>query len=184
MEKRAGCFSAMRLFMIALCVCASQVSGQTDSTDKTLLTTPRRENFWVSAGLGFGPGDMDMAATLNGWYGNNNLVVGANLAGNAQLFGDEVHHLAILVGGRTTGDHGMALFAIGPAVLGGYRQDGGFLGPVNRYDDKNEVGLASAIELSAHLPYIGIGVDLFASHSAHRSLQGITLSLQVGSLGR
>jgi hypothetical protein len=115
------------------------------------------------------------------WYGNNDLVVGAHAAEVAELWGNEVHDVALLVGVRNLSRHGLALIAVGPARLGGKMLVGDPY--IRRTVARNEIGMALSAEAILNLPLVGIGLDAFAARSSNRLVEGVILSLQVGWLG-
>jgi hypothetical protein len=79
--------------IIPLPLCA-----QVDSTASSKVEPLRRENVWVSAGIGVGMGGL--AAAASGWYANNDVVYGAHVGDVSALWGPEVHDAALLVGFR------------------------------------------------------------------------------------
>ncbi len=139
----------------------------------------RRQNAWVSAGIGVGSGGL--AVMGSGWYGNNDLVFGAHVAEVSALWGPEVHDAALLFGFRNLSRHGLALIAVGPARLGGKMLVGDPYIP--RTVARNEIGMAMAAEAILTLPLVGIGLDAFAARSSNRLVEGVILSFQVGWLG-
>lgn len=156
------------------------VAAQTDSNRAWIAAEPRRQNAWISGGLGVG--NLGLGAVATGWYSNDHLVVGARGAETAMLFGTEVHDGALLIGARNLEDHRLALVAVGPARLGGDYNRAGYYD--TRKVPKNEIGLAVAAEVAVFAPIVGIGLDFFAAVSSNRTLLGSTLSIQLGWLGR
>jgi hypothetical protein len=122
-----------------------------------------------------------VAGMGSAWYGNNDLVVGAHAAEVAELWGNEVHDVALLVGVRNLSRHGLALIAVGPARLGGKMLVGDPY--IRRTVARNEIGMALSAEAILNLPLVGIGLDAFAARSSNRLVEGVILSLQVGWLG-
>jgi hypothetical protein len=153
--------------------------AQVDSTASSTVIPVRRQNAWVSAGIGAGMGGV--AVMGSGWYGNNDLVVGAHVAEVSELWGPEVHDVALLLGFRNVGRQGLALIAVGPARLGGKLYVGDPYIP--RTVARNEIGMAIAAEAIFTFRLVGIGLDAFAARSSNRLLEGVILSFQVGWLG-
>jgi hypothetical protein len=153
--------------------------GQVDSTASSTVTPVRRQNAWVSAGIGVGMGGV--AVIGSGWYANNDVVYGAHVADVAALWGPEVHDAALLIGFRNVSRHGLALIAVGPARLGGKMYVGNLFIP--RTVATNEIGMAMAAEAIMNFDLVGVGLDAFAARSSNRLVEGVTLSLQVGWLG-
>ena len=87
------------------------------------------------------------------------------------------------VGMRSMGRRRMAFVAIGPARLGGSRNEAGGSLFGHMVDDRAEVGAAASAEATIHAGWIGIGLGLFAAGAAHHSLTGATVCLQLGNLG-
>jgi len=140
----------------------------------------RRQNFWLSAGIG--PGLHGVAVAGAAWYSNNNLVVGAHGAQVTALWdGPEVHDVALLFGVRNLNPNSMIMVTAGPAVLGGKLYVG------NPYVAKTvanyEVGIALSAQARLNFSVLGIGLDGFVAQSGNRLLEGVTLSLQAGWLG-
>jgi len=155
------------------------VAAQSDSS-RAWMRTDRRQNAWLSGGLGVG--NRGLGAVLTGWYSNNNLVVGGRAAETIEYFGTEIHDGALLIGARNLEDHRLALVAVGPARLGGDYNQAGYYD--TRHVPKNEIGLAVAAEVAVFAPIVGIGLDFFAAVSSNRTLLGTTLSIQLGWLGQ
>jgi hypothetical protein len=91
--------------------------------------------------------------------------------------------IALLVGGRGTGKNTFALLALGPAQLRSWHEPAlppGTPNPIPRI----ETGLATTLQVATNLNYVGVGLDLFAARSAHKSLAGAALSFQLGWLGK
>ena len=156
-----------------------RLCAQVDSTASSTATPVRRQNVWVSAGIGVGKGGVAVIGT--GWYANNDLVYGAHVAEVSALWGPEVHDAALLIGFRNASHHVLALIAVGPARLGGKMYVGDLYIP--RTVATNEIGMAMSAEAIINLPLVGIGLDAFAARSSNRLVEGVTLSLQVGWLG-
>jgi hypothetical protein len=151
-----------------------------DSENSSKVETGRRQNFWLSAGIG--PGLRGVAVAGGAWYSNNNLVVGAHGAQVTALWdGPEVHDVALLVGFRNLNPNNMILAAVGPAILGGKLYVGDLYVP--RDVAKYEVGIALSAQARVYFSEIGIGLDAFVAQSGNRVVEGITLSLQAGWLG-
>ena len=170
---RAGLLLTLSV-ILPLPLCA-----QVDSTASSTATPVRRQNVWVSAGIGVGMGGV--AGIGSGWYANNDLVFGAHVAEVSALWGPEVHDAALLIGFRNVSRHGLALIAVGPARLGGKMYVGDPYIP--RTVASNEIGMAMSAEAIINLPLVGIGLDAFAARSSNRLVEGVTLSLQVGWSG-
>jgi len=153
--------------------------AQVDSAASSNVVPVRRQNAWISAGIGVGMGGV--AGMGSAWYGNNDLVVGAHAAEVAELWGNEVHDVALLVGVRNLSRHGLALIAVGPARLGGKMYVGDPYIP--RTVAKNEIGVAMSAEATFTFRLVGIGLDAFAARSSNRLVEGVTLSIQVGWFG-
>jgi hypothetical protein len=148
--------------------------AQVDSTNPS-----RRQDFWLSAGIGGGLGGV--AVTGGTWYSNNHLVVGAHGAMVSDLWGPEVHDVALLVGARNLNPNTMLMIAAGPAVLGGKFYVG------NRYLPRTvatyEVGFAVSALATVNVSVVGIGFNAFVAQSGNRLVEGVTLSIQAGWLG-
>jgi hypothetical protein len=147
----------------------------------------RRQNAWVSAGIGAGMGGV--AGMASGWYSNNRLVVGAHVAGVAD-WDQDVHDGALLLGVRNLSPNSLIMVAAGPARLGGRMYVGGPYTPrgagvpyIIRTVARNEIGMAVSAEAILNLSLVGFGLDAFVARSENRLLEGVTLSLQVGWLG-
>jgi hypothetical protein len=153
--------------------------AQVDSTGSSNLKPARRQNAWVSAGIGVGIGGVALMGS--GWYSDNDLVFGAHVAEVAALWGPEVHDAALLIGVRSVSPHGLALIAVGPARLGGKMYVGDPYIP--RTVATNEIGVAASAEAIINFPLVGIGLDAFAARSSNRLVEGVILSLQHGWLG-
>jgi hypothetical protein len=164
--KRAGLLLALSGFLPVL-LCA-----QVDSIPL------RRQNAWVSAGIGAGMGGV--AGMASGWYSNNHLVVGAHKAVVANLDAD-VHDGALLLGVRNLRENSLLMIAAGPARLRGDLDAGG--GYIPRTVARNETGMAVAAEATINFPLFGIGFDAFVARSENRLVEGVVLSLQVGWYG-
>jgi hypothetical protein len=147
--------------------------AQVDSTNSP------RQNFWLSAGIGAG---FDGVALSGGaWYSDNHLVVGAHGAEVSDLWGPEVHDVALLLGARNLRPNSMIMFAAGPAILGGKLYVG------NRYVPRTvanyEVGFAVSALATVNFSEVGIGFNGFVAQSGNRLVEGVTLSIQAGWLG-
>jgi hypothetical protein len=150
-----------------------------DSTNSAKVEADRRQNFWLSAGIGAGL--HGVAVTGSGWYSNNHLVVGSQAAQVAQLWGPEVHDFALLFGLRNLNPNSMILVAAGPAVLGGKLYVGNLYVP--RTVKTYEAGIALSAQARVNFSELGIGLDGFVAQSGNRLVEGVTLSLQAGWLG-
>ena len=151
-----------------------------DSTNSAKVDADRRQNFWLSAGIGVGV--HGVAGAAGAWYSNNQLVVGAHAAQVTALWdGPEVHDVALLVGLRNLNLHSMILVAAGPAVLGGKLYVGNLYVP--RTVAKHEVGFALSALTMVNFSVVGIGLDGFVAQSGNRLVEGVTISLQAGGLG-
>jgi len=149
-----------------------------DSTNSAKVDADRRQNFWLSAGIGVGV--HGVAGAAGAWYSNNHLVVGAHGA-DVATWGPEVHDIALLVGLRNLNPHSMILVAAGPAVLGGKLYVGNLYVP--RTVAKHEVGFALSALTMVNFSVVGIGLDGFVAQSGNRLVEGVTISLQAGGLG-
>ena len=149
-----------------------------DSTNSAKVDADRRQNFWLSAGIGVGV--HGIAGAAGAWYSNNHLVVGAHGA-DVATWGPEVHDIALLVGLRNLNPHSMIMVAAGPAVLGGKLYVGNLYVP--RTVAKHEVGFALSVLTMVNFSVVGIGLDGFVARSGNRLVEGVTLSLQAGGLG-
>lgn len=157
------------------------LDGQTRPLDSVPVRQPR-QNMWLSGGLGVATNGLAVAGTV--WYSHDDLAFGAHAAEAAPLFAERqrVDEQSVLAGVRDLGGHELLLIALGPSLLSGWRLDADpYSATVNR---SPEVGLTVAAEAALTTPLVGIGLDAFASRSKHRRLAGITLSLQLGWLGR
>ena len=151
-----------------------------DSANSARVEADRRQNFWLSAGVG--PGLHGVAGAAGAWYSNNNLVVGAHGAQVTALwYGPEVHDVSLLVGLRNLNPNTMLMVAVGPAILGGKLYVGNLYVP--REVAKYEAGIALSAQARVNFSVIGIGLDGFVTQSANRLVEGVTLSLQAGWLG-
>jgi hypothetical protein len=151
-----------------------------DSANSAKVDADRRQNFWLSAGIG--PGLHGVAVAGGAWYSNNNLVIGAHGAQVTALwYGPEVHDVALLVGLRNLNPNNMILVAVGPAILGGELYAGNLYVP--RDVAKYEVGIALSAQARVNFSVLGIGLDGFVAQSGNRVVEGLTLSLQAGWLG-
>jgi hypothetical protein len=150
-----------------------------DSTNSPRVEADRRQNYWLSAGIGGGL--HGLAATGGAWYSNNHLVVGAHGAEVASWWGPEVHDVALLFGLRNLNPHSMILVAAGPAVLGGKLYVGNLYVP--RTVANYEVGFALSALTMVNFSEVGIGFDAFVAQSGNRLVEGVALSLQAGWLG-
>jgi hypothetical protein len=151
-----------------------------DSTNQVKVESDRRNNFWLSAGIG--PGLHGVAVAGGAWYSNNNLVVGAHGAQVTALwYGPEVHDVSLLVGLRNLNPNTMFMVAVGPAILGGKLYVGDLYVP--RTVPNYEVGIALNAQARVNFSVIGIGFDGFVAQSGNRLVEGLTLSLQAGWLG-
>jgi hypothetical protein len=150
-----------------------------DSTNSAKVEADRRQNFWLSAGIG--PGLHGVAAAGGAWYSNDHLVVGAHAAEVTALWGPEVHDVALLFGLRNLNPHSMILVAAGPAILGGKLYVGNLYVP--REVANYEVGIALSAEARVNFSEVGIGLDGFVAQSGNRLVEGVALSLQAGWLG-
>jgi hypothetical protein len=154
-------------------------SGQVDSTNSAKVDADRRQNFWLSAGIG--AGFDGVALTGGAWYSNNHLVVGAHGAEVSDLWGPEVHDVALLLGARNLKPNSMIMFAAGPAVLGGKLYVGNLYVP--RTVANYEVGFALSALATVNFSEVGIGFNGFVAQSGNRLVEGVTLSIQAGWLG-
>lgn len=150
-----------------------------DSTNSAKVEADRRQNYWLSAGVGGGL--HGLAAAGGAWYSNNQLVVGAHGAEVASWWGPEVHDVALLFGLRNLNPHSMLMVAAGPAVLGGQLYVGNLYVP--RTVAKYEVGFALSALATVNLSEVGIGFNAFLAQSENRLVEGVTLSIQAGWLG-
>lgn len=156
------------------------LGAQVDSTGSSNAEPSRRQDAWVSAGIGVGL--HGVAAMGSGWYSNNNFVVGAHAADVTQLWGPDVHDAALMIGVRNLSPHSLIMIAAGPAVLGGQLYVGDPYTPPNGVKS-NEIGMAVSAEAIINLSQVGIGFDAFVARSENRLVEGVILSLQVGWLG-
>jgi hypothetical protein len=150
-----------------------------DSANSSKVEADRRQNFWLSAGIG--PGLRGLAVAGGAWYSNNHLVVGAHGAEVSALWGPEVHDVALLVGLRNLNPNNMILVAVGPAILGGELYVGNLYLP--RDVAKYEAGIALSAQARVNFSEVGIGLDGFVAESGNRLVEGVTLSFQAGWLG-
>ena len=149
------------------------------STNSAKVEADRRQNFWLSAGIG---GGFDGVAVTGGaWYSNNHLVVGAHGAEVSDLWGPEVHDVALLLGARNLKPNSMIMFAAGPAILGGKLYVGNHYIP--RTVATYEVGFALSALTTVNFSEVGIGFNGFVAQSGNRLVEGVTLSIQAGWLG-
>ena len=150
-----------------------------DSTNSAKVEPGRRQDFWLSAGIGGGFGGV--AVTGGTWYSNDHLVVGGHGAMVSDLWGPEVHDVALLVGARNLNPNTMLMIAAGPAVLGGKFYVG------NRYLPRTvatyEAGFAVSALATVNISVVGIGFNAFLAQSENRLVEGVTLSIQAGWLG-
>jgi hypothetical protein len=150
-----------------------------DSTNSARVEADRRQNFWLSAGIG---GGFDGVAVTGGaWYSNNHLVVGAHAAEVSDLWGPEVHDVALLLGARNLNRNTILMVAAGPAILGGKLYVGNLYVP--RTVANYEVGFALSALAAVNFSEVGIGFNGFVAQSGNRLVEGVTLSLQAGWLG-
>lgn len=167
----------------------SALRGQTDSSDSPKALAARRQNFWVSGGVGVGTGGFaesqgnwqGLAGIASAWYSNNNLVIGARVAGASGWFGPDVHDAALLLGVRNLAPRGLALIAAGPARLGGWHNNGEQSGM--RTVLPAEIGIALSAEAAFTSQHLGIGTDFFVARGSNTSIVGATVSLQLGWFG-
>ena len=165
------------------------LSGQTASSDSPTVLPSRRQNFWVSGGIGVGTGGLaesrgdwrGLAGIASAWYSNNNLVVGARMAVASGWFGPDVHDTALLLGVRNLAPRGLALIAAGPARLGGWHNNGEQSGM--RTVLPTEIGMAVSAEAAFTSQHFGIGTDFFVARSRNTSIVGAAVSLQLGWFG-
>jgi hypothetical protein len=150
-----------------------------DSTHLAKVDVDRRQNFWLSAGIGAGL--HGAAATGGAWYSNNHLVVGAHGAEVSALWGPEVHDVALLFGLRNLKPNTMLMIAAGPAILGGKLYVGNLYVP--RTVANYETGFTLSAQARVDFSVVGIGLDGFVAQSGNRLVEGVTLSLQAGWLG-
>jgi hypothetical protein len=176
--RHAALVNHVGLLLVISGILPLPVCAQLDSTASS-NTPVRRQNAWVSAGIGVGIGGL--AAAASGWYANNDVVYGVHVAHVSALWGPEVHEAALLVGFRNVSPHGLALIAVGPARLGGKMYVGDPYIP--RTVATNEIGVAMSVEAIINLSLVGIGLDAFAARSSNRLVEGVTLSLQLGWFG-
>jgi hypothetical protein len=137
---------------------------------------------WLSSGLGVAPNGLCLAGSV--WYSHDDLAFGVHAAEAVPLFDERqrVDEQSVLAGLRDLGGHELLLIALGPSLLSGWRLDADpYSATVN---PSREVGLTVAAEAALTTPLLGIGFDVFSSRSKHRRIAGITLSLQLGWLGR
>ena len=155
-------------------------STRVDSANSVKVDADRRQNFWLSAGIG--PGLRGVAVSGGAWYSNNQLVVGAHGADVTALWdGPDVHDVALLVGVRNLNPNNMIMIAAGPAVLGGQLFVGNLYVP--RIAKTYEAGVALSAQARINFSVVGIGLDGFVAQSGNRLVEGVTLSLQAGWLG-
>ncbi|MGZ3374905.1 MAG: hypothetical protein ACXU9Z_16560 [Gemmatimonadaceae bacterium] len=150
-----------------------------DSTNSAKVEADRRQNFWLSAGIGAGL--HGLAVTGGAWYSNNHLVVGAHAAEVTALWGPEVHDFALLLGVRNLKPNSMLMIAAGPAVLGGKLYVGNLYQP--RTVANYEAGFAASALATVNFSEVGIGFNGFVAQSGNRLVEGVTLSIQAGWLG-
>ena len=175
-------FRVFPVFLIWLGLFAATAASQEHSEDSSVAVISARNNAWVSAGVGVGASSGFTAgpvATASGWYSYNQFVAGAHAGIQAQWFGPEVKEHSYLIGIRDLGKHEVLLIAAGPAALSG---DG--YKPTSGRVPRTETGVAVVAQAIATLPMIGIGFDAFLVRGRHRSVHGVTLSLQLGWFGR
>jgi hypothetical protein len=118
----------------------------------------------------------------SGWYSDNEFVVGFHAADVTQLWGPEVHDVAMLFGVRNLNPHGLVMIAAGPALLGGKLYVGDPYIP--RKVPRNEIGVAVSAEAILTFQLVGVGLEPFAAVSGNRIVEGVLLSLQLGWLGK
>jgi hypothetical protein len=171
--------SRIALLLLLSGIVPQSVRAQVDSIDSSKVEPARRQNAWVSAGIGIGAGGMAFAGS--GWYSSNHLVAGVHAADVASLWGPEVHDAALLFGVRNLRHDGLFMIAAGPARLGGKMYAGNLYVP--RTVAPYEVGIAVSAEAIVNFPIVGIGFDGFVARSGNRLVEGVTLSFQVGWLG-
>jgi len=154
----------------------SSLPGQPDSGATT--HAGRRNNVWVSGGIGVGTGGFGAIGSV--WYSYNHVVIGAHKTVASPIMGRDVHDTAWLIGVRNLAKGRIMLIAAGPARVGGLHHRGD--NDPSTVVPANEAGIAVAAE--ALLPYgtRGIGTDLFAARSKNRSILGATVSFQLGWL--
>jgi len=167
------------LLLVLSGILSIPLCAQVDSTASSTVIPVRRQNVWVSAGIGVGKGGV--AVIGSGWYGNNDIVYGAHVAEVSALWSPEVHDAELLIGFRNVSRHGLPLIAVGPARLGGKMYVGDPYIP--RKAATNEIGMALSAEAIINFSLVGIGFDAFAARSSNRLVEGVIFSLQVGWFG-
>jgi hypothetical protein len=155
--------------------------AQETPQDSSIVYSGRRQNAWLSVGLGKGRNET-VAGQVGGWYANNHLVVGISGAAIGGWWDAPTSMTTLLVGGRRIADHGYLLIAGGPARLTGrnnrtWRESSTSV-------PGGEIVPALWSEAVMFLPYVGIGADWFWAQSRNRLVSGVTVSVQLGYLGR
>lgn len=143
-------------------------------------SVPRRDTYWLGAGLGIGSEDFGGQLNTSYQFGAN--LISFRVASTAGLFEDGFNDYALLYGraNRAAGDRHLFSAALGIALVDGCEGGGVF-------SDCREVStvLGLPLELQAFWrpgKVVGLGLYGFANLNKERSFAGLTASLQVGRL--
>jgi hypothetical protein len=166
-------------FLLVSGIIPSSLRGQTDASDSSTSQPRRRQNAWVSGGVGVGTGGIGAVASV--WYSYNHLVVGAHKTYAAPFIGRDVRDTGWLIGVRDLAKRRIVLAAAGPAKFEGLRHRGD--NDPSTVVPAVENGVAVAAEAVFTFGTRGVGTDLFAGRSKNRSIAGATFSIQLGWLG-
>jgi hypothetical protein len=160
---------------------AAHASAQAASADSIVAVDSARENVWVSGGVGVGSmkSTTGVAGAAGLFLSYRHFVVGAHGSTVAEMFGPFASEQSFLVGLRDLQEHELLMIALGPARLAGNQPN-----PFGKSLAKRETGIAAVAQATINLPIVGIGVEGFIAGGPHRTLRGVTLSLQLGWLGR
>ncbi len=140
---------------------------------------PRRDTFWLGAGLGVG--SEDFAGTLNGSYQFGGNVVSVRASATAGIFDDGFGDYALMYGRALRPSNQRYHASIGTGIGLVHGCEGGGLGGCD--DVANVVGIPIEVQAFWHPgSVVGVGLYGFANVNEARSFAGLTLGLQAGRL--
>jgi hypothetical protein len=154
-----------------------------DSSAAANVNNPWPQRAWIGVGLGGGTfphGAISLIA--DGWYSVGAFAIGARLGGAEALFGEQRSDRALLLGGRTPGNHWFLLGAAGIGTLASSRTCDG---PCSALTRPSRTAIAYTLEAHGSLALVGVGLAMFgALGPAETNYNAIAVTLNAGWFGR
>ncbi len=167
------------LFVAPIVLGALLVGSNSPAVGQT--SSPLRDTYWISAGLGVGSEDFSGSANIAYQHGAH--LFSLRASATAGLFDDGFGDVALLYGRatRTPGSRYHAGAGLGLAVVDGCERpgDGAFFSTCDARGTVIGLPLEARV---AWLPtsFLGVGLYGFADFNRVRSFAGVTLALQLG----